>query len=70
MDGISGSTNSLISPGMAMSDIRLKSAFSISTFKRKLDVQAQTAMSLIKSAQVLYPQVNSSQTGRQIDLAV
>ena len=68
MDGISGSTSSLISLGMAMSDIRLKSALSISAFKKGLDAQAQNAMSLIESAQVLYPQVNSSQTGQQIDL--
>ena len=70
MDGISGSTDSLISLGMALSDIRLKSALSISTFKKGLDAQAQTAMSLIESAQVLYPQVNSSQTGKQFDLLV
>ncbi len=68
MDGISGSTNSLINLGMAMSDIRLKSALSISTFKKGLDVQAQNAMSLIESAQLQSPQVNSSQTGQQIDL--
>ena len=68
MDGISGSTNSLISLGMAMSDIRLKSALSISTFKKGLDTQVQNAISLIASAQVQPPQVNSSQAGQQIDL--
>ena len=68
MDGISGSTNSLISLGRAMSDIRLKSELSISTFKKGLDAQAQNAMSLIESAQVQPPPVNSSQTGQQIDL--
>ena len=69
MDGISGSTNSLISLGMAMSDIRLKSELSTSTFKKGLDALAQNAMSLIESAQVQPPQVNSSQTGQQVDLA-
>ena len=68
MDAISGSTNSLISLGMAMNDIRLKSALSISTFKKGLDTQAQNAMSLIESAQVQSPQENSSQSGQQIDL--
>jgi hypothetical protein len=68
MDGIRGSTDSLISLGMAMSDIRLKSEFSTSTLKKGLDAQAQNAMSLITSAQVQPPQVTSSQTGQQIDL--
>ena len=48
MDGISGSTNSLLSLGMAMSNIRLKSELSISTFKKGLDGQVQNAMSLIE----------------------
>ena len=68
MDGISGSTDSLINLGMAMSEIRLKSELSISTFKKGLDAQAQNAMSLIESAKVQSPRVNSSQTGQQIDL--
>ena len=68
MDGISGSTDSLISLGMAMSDIRLKNELSISTFKKGLDIQAQNAISLIESAQTQSPKVNSSQTGQQIDL--
>ena len=68
MDGISGSTNSLISLGMAMSNIRLKSELSISTFKKGLDAQVQNAMSLIESAQIQSPQVNSSQSGQEIDL--
>lgn len=68
MDGISGSTNSLISLGMTMSNIRLKSELSISTFKKGLDVQVQNAMSLIKSAQIQPPQVNSSQSGQEIDI--
>jgi len=68
MDGISGSTNSLIDLGMAMSDVRLKSALSISTFKKGLDVQSQNAMSLIESAVAASPRVNSSQTGQLIDI--
>ena len=68
MDGISGSTDSLISLGMAMSDIRLKSELSTSTLKKALDGQFQNAISLITSAQVQPPQVNSSQAGLQIDL--
>ena len=68
MDGISGSTDSLINLGMAMSDVRLKSALSVSTFKKGLETQAQAAISLIESAQVQSAQVNSNQTGQQIDL--
>ncbi|MBT4504107.1 MAG: YjfB family protein [Gemmatimonadetes bacterium] len=66
MDGISGSVNSLISLGMAMSDVRLKSELSISTLKKGLDVQAQNAISLIESAQSA--RVNSSETGQLIDV--
>ena len=69
MDGISGSTNSLINLGMAMSDIRLKSEFSITTLKEGLDVQAQSALSLIESTQVPYPRLTSSPTGWEIDLS-
>lgn len=68
MDEISGSADSLIDLGMAMSDARLKSALSIKTFKKGLDVQAQNAMSLIETAAVQPPRVNSSHTGQQIDL--
>jgi putative motility protein YjfB-like len=68
MDGMSGSTNSLINLGMAMSDIRLKSAMSISTFKKGLEAQAQNAMSLIESVPVPSPQAQPAQTGQQIDL--
>ena len=64
---ISGSTDSLISLGMAMSNIRLKNEMSVSTLKKGLDAQAQAAMSLIESAQVQSTRVNSSQTGQLID---
>ena len=65
---ISGSTDSLITLGMAMSNIRLKSELSVSTLKKGLDAQAQAAMSLIESAQVQSTRVNSSQTGQLIDV--
>jgi len=68
MDGISGSTNSLISLGITMSDIRLKSELFISTFKKGLDIQAQNAMRLIESAQSQPPRANSGQTGQQVDV--
>jgi hypothetical protein len=41
MDGISGSANSLIELGMAMSQVRMQSAMSISAVKMGLDAQAQ-----------------------------
>ena len=69
MDGISNSTDSLISLGMAMSDIRLKSELSTSTLKKGLDVQAQFALNPIESTQVLYPRLTSSPTGWEIDVA-
>ena len=68
MDGISGSTNSLISLGITMSDIRLKSELFISTFKKDMDIQAQNAMRLIESVQALPPPENSGQTGQQINV--
>lgn len=68
MDGISGSVNSLISLGMAMSDVRLKSQLSVSALKKGLDVQAQNAISLIESAQTQPARVNSSETGQLIDI--
>ena len=68
MDGISGSTNSLISLGITMSDIRLKSELFISTFKKGLDIQAQNAMRLIESAQSQSPRANSGQTGQQVNV--
>ena len=67
MDGISGSTNSLISLGITMSDIRLKSELFISTFKKGLDIQAQNAMRLIESAQSQSPQANSG-PGQQVNV--
>ena len=68
MDGISGSTNSLISLGITMSDIRLKSELFISTFKKGLDIQAQNAMRLIDSAQAPPPPANPGQTGQQVNV--
>jgi len=68
MDGISGSTNSLINLGMAMSNIRLKSDFSTSALKKGLSIQAQSPLSLVKSTQVPYPRTHSSQSRYQIDL--
>ncbi len=65
MGEISGSTNSLINLGMAMKDAQLKSALSISTFKKSLDAQAQAAGSLIATVQAVSP--NTAQTGQQID---
>ena len=55
MDGISGSANSLIELGMAMSQVRMQSAMSISAVKMGLDAQAQAAMSLIATVQQVQP---------------
>ena len=68
MDQISGSADSLIDLGMALSDARLKGELSLRTFKKGLDVQAQNAINLIEAAVVASPRVNSSHTGQQIDL--
>ena len=68
MDGISGSTNSLVNLGMAMSDIRLKSERSTTALKKGPDVQFQNAMSLNESTQVPYPRLTSSPTGWELDL--
>ena len=69
MDGISNSTDSLISLGMAMSDIRLKSELSTSTLKKGLDIQAQFALNPIESTQVPYPRLTSNPTGWEVDVA-
>jgi hypothetical protein len=69
MDGMSNSTDSLISLGMAMSDTRLKSELSTSALKKGLDVQAQFALNQIESTQVPYPRLTSSPTGWEIDVA-
>ena len=55
MDGISGSANSLIELGMAMSQVRVQSAMPISAIKKGLDAQVQTAMSLIEMVQQVSP---------------
>lgn len=65
MGEISGSTDSLINLGMAMQDAQLKSAMSISTFKKGLDTQSRAAMSLIESIPAA---PNTAQTGQQIDM--
>ncbi|MGY8822792.1 MAG: putative motility protein [Candidatus Latescibacterota bacterium] len=65
MGEISGSTDSLISLGMAMKDVQLKSAFSISMFKKGLDAQSQAAVSLGESIPAA---PNTAQTGQQIDM--
>ena len=67
MDGISGSTHSLINRDVAMSNIRLKSELPSNTLKKGLDVQVQNAMSRNESTQVPYPRLTSSPTGWEID---
>ena len=67
MDEISGSVNSLIDLGTAMSDVRLQNQMSIRTLKKGLDVQAQNALGLI-AAVPAPPPVNTAATGQQIDL--
>ena len=55
MDGISGSANSLVELGMAMSQVRMQSAMSVSAVKMGLEAQAQAAMSLIETVQQVQP---------------
>ena len=50
---------------MAMQDAQLKSAMSISMFKKGLDTQSQAAVSLIESIPAA---PNTAQTGQQIDM--
>ena len=68
MDGISGSTDSLISPNKGVGDIRFKGGLFVSTFKHELDAQVQAAKNLIESAQVPYPKADPTQTPQQVDI--
>ena len=68
MDGISGSANSLINLGTAMSQSRAQSALSISAFKKGLDTQAEAAVSLIESIHV--HSLAEDYAGSQVDLIV
>jgi hypothetical protein len=70
MDGISGSFDSLINLGMAMSQARIQNTMSISALKKGLDAEARNALGLIQTVQASPPQVNLPQTGQQIDLLV
>ena len=68
MDGISGSTNSLIELGMAMSEIRLQSELSVSVLRKGLDAHAQNATNLIALTQAQSQKVNAPETGQLLDL--
>jgi hypothetical protein len=68
MDGISGSTNSLIELGMAMSEIRLQSELSVSVLRKGLDAHAQNAINLIALTQAQSQKVNTPETGQLLDL--
>ena len=69
MDGISGSANSIIELGIAMSQVRTQHAMSISAVKKGLDAQAQAAMSLIDTVQqVPPPSGGGSASQSQIDV--
>ena len=68
MDAISGSTNSLIELGMAMSNVRLQSQLSVSVLKKGLDLQAQNAMNLIAMTQAQTQSVNTPATGQLLDV--
>lgn len=67
MDGISGSANSLIELGMAMSQVRTQNAMSISAVKKGLDAQSQAAMSLLSVVQQVQPPPAAG-AGSQIDV--
>ncbi len=68
MDGISGSANSIIELGMAMSQVRTQNAMSISAVKKGLDAQAQAAMSLIDTVRQVQPPPSGGGSASQIDL--
>ena len=71
MDEISGSTDSLISLGMAMSQSRLQGEMSVRVLKKGLDAQAQAALSLIQAVQTVpVPTGSASPNSRVIDLQV
>ena len=65
---ISGSTNSLIELGTAMSAVRMQNAMSINAVKRGLNAQSQAALSMLEIVRVASPPPNSGQAGNQIDL--
>ena len=67
MDGISGSANSLVELGMAMSQVRMQSAMSVSAVKMGLEAQAQAAMSLIETVQQVQPPP-AGEGGSQVDV--
>jgi len=62
---ISGSTNSLVALGMAMSQARVESAMSVSAVKKWLDAQAAAALSLIATVQ---PPAAGGDSGSQVDV--
>ena len=64
---ISGSTNSLVALGMAMSQARVESAMSVSAVKKGLDAQA-AALSLIATVQQVQPPAAGGDSGSQVDV--
>ena len=65
---ISGSTNSLVALGMAMSQARVESAMSVSAVKKGLDAQAAAALSLIATVQQVQPPATGGDSGSQVDV--
>ena len=65
---ISGSTNSLVALGMAMSQARVGSAMSVSAVKKGLDAQAAAALSLIATVQQVQPPPAGCDSGSQVDV--
>ena len=65
---ISGSTNSLVALGMAMSQARVESAMSVSAVKKGLDAQAAAALSLIATVQQVQPPAAGGYSGSQVDV--
>ena len=64
---ISGSTNSLVALGMAMSQARVESAMSVSAVKKGLDAQA-AALSLIATVQQVQLPAAGGDSGSQVDV--
>ena len=64
---ISGSTNSLVALGMAMSQARVESAMSVSAVKKGLDAQA-VALRLIATVQQVQPPAAGGDSGSQVDV--
>ena len=65
---ISGSTNSLVALGMAMSQARVESAMSVSAVKKGLDAQAAAALSVIATVQQVPPPAAGGDSGSQVDV--